>query len=61
MWFRRSIAAAAGTAILAGLIAAIVEQKKVFDEKEKAAKTEEDEDTEMIELTPEEPSGDSEE
>ncbi|MBR4445923.1 MAG: hypothetical protein IKS37_08545 [Solobacterium sp.] len=61
MWFRRSIAAAAGTAILAGLIAAIVEQKKVFDEKEKAAKAEEDEDTEMIELTPEEPSGDSEE
>lgn len=61
MWFRRSIAAAAGTAILAGLIAAIVEQKKVFDEKEKAAKTEEDEDTEMIELTPEEPSGSSEE
>lgn len=61
MWFRRSIAAAAGTAILAGLIAAIVEQKKVFDEKEKAVKTEEDEDTEMIELTPEEPSGSSEE
>ena len=29
MWFRRSIAAVAGSAILAGLIAAIVEQKKL--------------------------------
>ena len=65
MWFRRSIAFAAGSAILAGLVAAIVEAKKNFDalEKEKAEEAEEaetteeetpEEVTEELELTPDE-------
>ena len=68
MWFRRSIAAVAGSAILAGLIAAIVEQKKLFDAEQKAEEeTEEAEEpaaeaeTESIELTPDHPDGESEE
>ena len=36
MWFRRSIAFAAGSAILAGLVAMIAEAKRTFDEREAA-------------------------